>query len=347
MFVLIGASPKSAAAYSDDFGDFEEADLDKWDEEEAAAEDVPKAEPSHVPTSHTDIAQQWTANVPQHGLQQPTFSQEGANKWITAGVEAALPSDSKEDARLEADFEKQRGEEGMVEIPWYMDPTAYQMPQDGAAGEGLLRKRQAEAPKTQHVLPDQPQAHKPSLHYIPAEPRRSSDSATLRLAPEPGYHQQDLGHHTWQESTATPGFDGQSRLHSPRDEGTPLPLPLLQAMGRINSQWQASPPRHTGLLPTRDLLSEAQAAPLPPSDTHADEVQAARHTADTAQQRNALAQEALAGRVLHGKSKLGSAEQCSPPLRSYSDAWTQMLEVALVCLRPQSLPYFRSFFATY
>lgn len=322
-------SPKAAAALSDDFGDFEEAEMK---EESNFAEDVQAAAPFQAPGD--EPWRRIPSIHPAHGL--PTSGTPAGRQ----DVRNAAPHISVPHHAASMLTEQSGGDEEGDEIPWYMDPASFTDLQGQTASTDPPVDQQAEPShvrKTAVVqgsassngtmphdqqrieLPEQPgsQFGLQSVRGGQAPPVNHSrfvvdppDAARQYLQPKPG--------------PALPDSRHQHPVGSPRS----LPLPLLQALDTASHRVAAPEPAASSLPGVRNVLLEARAAALPEVEP-AQQPTALLHNLQLTHQGDRLDLEAVDKRLLQqdGREVESRTEAWTPPLRSYSQAWTQMLEV--------------------
>ena len=324
----------SPAALSDDFGDFEEADMDMA--EEANAQPVLPAEaatgaqhPLSTAISAVD-KQKGTAIAPE-GRQ---------SAHVAAGSKTMLAGSSE------------KGDEDMEdEIPWYVDPETYKKPNNGVArvsegggsSSGFAGQAATAGKPASHLQPSilasqrlepQPQQPLPLPEELVASGRPAS-SAKARQAKQGPAWLLPAKHNQMHEA-------GSGYYQATAEPKPSLPLPLLHDLDRVSTSPRAVP-LHFPIQPEQhaDLLAEAEQAPLPlPGRQVAHHVSQYGQSWDLQQQlrqQHALEQEALArqkeqSRLLQAVAahEAAKTEGWQPTLRSYSDAWTQMVEVCLL-----------------
>ena len=293
---------------------------------------------------HVDNAQPVLSTEAAYSAQHPlptadsaTDKQEGTaiapkgrqSTYVAAGSKI-IPAESseKEDDEMKDD------------IPWYVDPETYKRLKIGAASvpggnidSSEFASQAASIDKSASVLrpsvlasqrlepqPQQP----PRLREGPlasAHPASFARQQQAKVGPAwalPTRHDQwhDVGPGLYQAADATPS----------------LPLPLLHDLDRISTSPRAAP-LHSPIQPEQhaDVLAEAKTAPLPlPGRQVAHGF--SQYGQDLALQQQALARQEDRSRLLQAVAapEAAETEAWQAPLRSYSDAWTQMMEVCLV-----------------
>ena len=221
------------------------------------------------------------------------------------------------------------------EIPWYVDPETYHGSK-GRPGAGhteassssisgipaVLGKHSAEGGVRSELGPHSQQ---PQRFHLPeglsASVHPASFAGELQTSQTPPWSL-PIQHNELHGSR--PGY-GEAAGPQPT-----LPLPLLHNMDRISTSPRRAPlhfPAYPDL--TTDVLSEARAAPLLASGEQFVHQISPHDQEGFALQREVAPRRPELSRILQEAGAQGAAEseEWQPPLRSYSDAWTQMVEV--------------------
>lgn len=336
IFWNAAATPVSPAALSDDFGDFEEADLELAEDSKVHQNE---AQPP-LPIEPAIIAKQALSSaVPLDRPNGPPETRQTA--YAAAGpkhISAAFAPQSVdgEDEGMEED-----------EIPWYVDPGTYKRPRAASASVpgkessssdlvSDLVGTNAPAPISQPSgLSSQSQQLQPQRPpHLPGNLTGSGPPATFaREQPGSQGPPWSLPVRHAQSHEAEPDFHQEAADPKPS-----LPLPLLHDLDRISTSPRAAPlhfpaPPHQQV----DVLAEARAAHLPLYGGQAPQLAADSTLQQQLMQQQLMQQEELArqtdqSRLLQGliTQQAAEAEGWQPPLRSYSDAWTQMVEVCFL-----------------
>lgn len=258
------------------------------------------------------------------------------------------PTQSRSGMQITDEEAKEGGdEEAEEDVPWYMDPSSYQRPiRASAAGETAQRHASQPSQWSAQPLaarsaafkpPQQSSSQSPQGLFPPAANPTSSETlqnpqstiSSLEGRPHTSYLPDMLLSHG---GPANPGryHNSEPRHQGAETAGPPqsLPLPLLQALGRPDLYQPASPPRsHTSM--AGHLPSTADSVQMLPPQKQAQLQAALYQELELARQREGLSAEVGAAKMTQDEDEIlnAQAEPWSPPLRSYSQAWTQMLEV--------------------
>lgn len=332
----------SPAAQSDDFGEFEEADMEISDENNASAENIqPMLHPQAV-----SVAQHLLSNAAP-ATSKPMPSASALQDKLTADIPAGakpLPS-----SLLPDDLEEEEPED---EVPWYVDPETYKRSRSGAA------KGHGKQISTSDLPVQQTAAQKPISHSQPPQRQQPQPQQPLHF-PEAllasGHPQSILREQQVRQSPAWSLPVRHNHLPQARpeyyeaaaDPKPSLPLPLLHDLERVSTSPRAAQ-LHFPTHPTQhaDMLAEARATPLRAAGRSVAEQLNPHHWQDLALQQQLIQQQIMQQQALHQGPVTGQQvesqfmpelvaqektepEGWRPPLRSYSEAWTQMVEVRI------------------